>query len=290
MPIRHHHQMNVPGSEEATLLLMPAWMEGHYLGVKIVTVFPGNHQQGYSTINGLYVLFCASTGRLLMQMSADELTARRTAAASALAADYLAPKHAHHHLIIGTGRLSPLLVEAHACVRDIQRVSIWGRNPLHAKAVVEMLLKKGINGSVVPVNELAKFVTEADLISCATLSHTPLLQGEWLSPGTHIDLVGGFTPAMREADDKTILRSNVFVDTRSGAITESGDIVQPLATGVLHEEDILADLYDLCAGRHSGRQSEDEISLFKSVGAACEDLAAAVLVYETHNDKPTQAH
>ena len=279
-PLRHHHNVSVPEGLDATLLLMPAWTEGRYLGVKIVTVFPENDQKDCSTINGVYLLFCAKTGVLLAHLDAGELTARRTAAASALAASYLAPSQAQNLLIVGTGRLSPLLVEAHSTVRDYQQVCIWGRNQEHAKAVVEILAKRGIPSSAVPVEQLQNAVSDADVISCATLSHSPLIKGDWLTPGTHIDLVGGFTPAMREADDEVIQKSRVFVDTRAGAMKESGDIVIPLQNGVLREADVLADLCDLCQNNHLGRESEDEITLFKSVGAACEDLAAAILIYE----------
>ena len=277
MPLRHHHTIAVPDAVDATLLLMPAWAEGRYLGVKVISVFPGNQQ--LPTINGLYLLFCANTGQVLAQLDAGELTARRTAAASALAANYLAPQNAEHLLMVGTGRLSPLLVEAHLQVRPHKQIRIWGRRQQQAEQVCQQLAEKGIAAEAVPPEQLADAVGQADLISCATLSEQPLIQGAWLSPGTHVDLVGGFTPQMREVDDATIQRADVFIDTQA-ALQECGDLLSPLQSGVLSPEAIPADLYSLCANQHPGRESEDAITVFKSVGAACEDLAAAGLVYE----------
>lgn len=278
MPVRHHHTIAVPGESDATLLLMPAWQTGEYLGVKMVTVFPGNAKRGLASICGSYLLNSGATGELLAIMDGPELTARRTAAASALAADYLALKDARNLLMVGTGRLSANLIEAHAHVRNYERVQIWGRNSEKTKRIASQFSECGIN--VTPVTDLASACADADVITCATLSEQPLIQGEWLSPGTHVDLVGGFTPTMREADDEAVRRAKVFVDTREGATKEAGDIVVPLSTGVISEEDIMADLYQLCRGEVSGRIGANDITLFKSVGAALEDLAAAVAVYE----------
>lgn len=277
-PVRHHHQIAVPGEPEATLLLMPAWRSGAYIGVKIINAFPGNSARGQPAISGIYLLSDATDGRLLAQMDGGELTARRTPAASALAADYLARKDASQLLVVGTGRLAPQLARAHAAVRPIQRVSVWGRSVEKAVAVVGELADEGFEAQ--PVDDLAAAVADADIVSCATLSTEPLVDGDWLSPGTHLDLVGAFRPNMREANDRAIQRSCVFVDTRAGATSEGGDIVIPLQTGVLAEDDIVADLYDLCRGTNPGRTSDDEITLFKSVGASLEDLAAAITAWE----------
>ena len=207
-----------------------------------------------------------------------ELTARRTAAASALAARFLARPDASRLLVVGTGRLSRNLALAHSAVRPFRRVEIWGRRPERAAEVAQELRRAGLDAH--PAADLARAVREADVVSCATLSATPLVLGDWLRPGTHLDLVGGFTPTMREADDEAIRRASVFVDTRAGAMKEAGDIVVPLGNGTLAPEGIRADLYDLARGAHRGRVRPDEITLFKSVGAALEDLAAAILVYE----------
>lgn len=277
MPTRHHHKVEVPGAAAATLLLMPAWSEGGYLGVKVVNVFPGNADRGLPAVTGVYLLFSAATGAVLATIDGAELTARRTAAASALAARYLARDDASRLLVIGTGRLAGNLAAAHAAVRPIRDVAIWGRDRNKAAAIADALSGSGLTAS--PCDDLAEAIGAADIVSCATLTHDPLVLGKWLKPGTHVDLVGGFTPAMREADDEVIRRASVFVDTRAGAMSEAGDIVVPLQNGTLSAAGIRADLFDLARGRHGGRASRDEITVFKSVGAALEDLAAAALAY-----------
>ena len=278
MPVRHHHTMQVPGEAAATLLLMPAWIEGGFVGVKVVSVFPGNADRGQPSIYGSYLLSSGKTGELLAVMDGPELTSRRTAAASALAADYLARKDAATLLVVGTGRLSAHMARAHAAVRPLTRVLIWGRNPEKAAATVAELADLGVTVEVAPAS-LEAAVGQADIISCVTLSTQPLIQGAWLRPGQHLDLVGGFTPAMREADDEAVRRARVYVDTRAGATKEGGDIVQPLASGALTADGIHGDLYDLCRGTAAGRGSDQEITFFKSVGCALEDLMAAVQVY-----------
>ncbi len=282
MPVRHHHTIERLKQADATLLLMPAWnREGdgrNYVGVKVVNVFPGNADLNRPAVSGSYLLSCGDTGELLAVLDGDELTAKRTAAASALAASYLANKSASHLLMVGTGRLSAYLVSAHASVRPIKKVSVWGRNSDKAQKKVEKLCVAGFEADV--VEDLEQAVFQADIISCATLSKAPLICGDWLSPGTHLDLVGGFTPEMREVDDQTIKRARIFVDTHAGAIKEAGDITQPLMNGLINKSDIRADLYQLTRSDHPGREERDEITLFKSVGAALEDFAAAILAFE----------
>lgn len=280
MPLRHHHDMEVPGEPSATLLLMPAWVPGAYSGVKIVNVTPGNSARGLPAIAAQYLLSDGRTGEMVALVDGGELTARRTAAASALAADYLARKDASHLVIAGTGRVAVNLAAAHKAVRPISRVSVWGRSLEKAQAAAdEIAAACGMEAAAVADLEMA--VRAADIVSAATLSQTPLILGEWLQPGTHVDLIGAFKPGMRESDDEAVRRCSVFADTREGAGTEGGDLAQPLKSGVLQPEDILADLYDLCRNSHPGRRSDSEMTLFKSVGAALEDLAGAVLAYET---------
>lgn len=279
MPVRHHHDVAVPGEADATLLLMPAWVPGDYIGVKLVSVFPDNHLRGLPAIFGSYILSSGKTGKMLAVVDGGELTARRTAATSALAARYLAREDASDLLVVGTGRLSLNLIQAHSAVRPIGRISIWGRNPANAEKTAEDARALGFAVSV--GTDLESAVRTADIISCATLSHEPLVHGAWLKPGAHLDLIGAFKPTMRESDDEAVRRASVFVDTRAGAMSEAGDILQPLKAGVIAEADIRADLFDLAVARHAGRTSAEEITLFKSVGAALEDLAGAILAYET---------
>ena len=281
-PPRHHHTVPQPGAD-ATLLLMPAWSAAiesagqRFLGCKLVTVFPDNAAAGKPSVHGSYFLMSGETGQPLAIMEGRALTAWRTAAASALAATFLARGDASQLIMVGAGALAPHLVRAHATVRTIKRVSLWNRTRHRAVATAFGLAASGIEIEV--VDELEPAVREADIVSCATLSPTPLIDGNWLKKGAHLDLVGGFTPKMREADDRAIKRARVFVDTYAGATKEAGDIVQPLRRKVLGKDDIEGELAELCRGKTKGRKTENEITLFKSVGAAIEDLAAAVLVW-----------
>ncbi|APG82875.1 ornithine cyclodeaminase family protein [Sinorhizobium americanum] len=283
MPVRHHHDVEVPGEADATLLIMPAWQPGAYIGVKMVSVFPGNQTRALPAIHGSYLLSSAKTGELLAILDGGELTARRTAAASALAARHLAREDAGRLLMVGTGRLSANVIEAHASVRPIRDVAIWGRDPKKAEATAKELDLKGVAVSV--AMDLEAAAREADIVSCATLSSEPLIRGDWLKPGAHLDLIGAFKPSMRESDDRAAARASIFVDTRDGALSEGGDIVQPLRAGVITEASIRADLFELARGTHPGRTTPDEITLFKSVGAALEDLAGAVLAFEAYRGK-----
>ena len=278
MPVRTEHFLDVPGEAKAKLLLKPAWTVGDYVCVKVANVFPGNAARGLPSVNGVVVLFSGRTGEVLALVDGGELTARRTAAASALASDYLARRDSTHLLMMATGRLSTNLIEAHAAMRPIRRVTVWGRDPRKADAVARTVAARGLNASA--TEDVATAAGEADIVSCATLATEPILRGEWLKPGCHVDLVGSFTPDTREADDEAVRRATVFVDTRAGAVGSTGDIVQPIKNGALGKDGIAGDLYDLTRGRHPGRRSPEEITLFKSVGAALEDLAGAVLVYE----------
>jgi len=281
VPVRHHHEIAVPGAVAGTLLVMPAWTLGGQLAVKLVTVFPDNARRSLPTVLAAVLLLSAETGVPLALVAGRALTVRRTAAASALAARHLARPDAAHLVMVGTGALAPALIAAHASVRPLRRVTVWGRDPAKARALAARLELPGV--ALAATEDLAGAVRAADIVSCATLSQEPLVAGDWLAPGAHLDLVGGFTPAMRETDDAAIRRAAVFVDTRAGATREAGDIVQPLASGLLTADAIRGDLYDLARGRVAGRRARDEITLFKSVGCALEDLAAAQLAYEAED-------
>ncbi len=278
-PLRSHHTIPRGNDPAATLLLMPAWRRGGPIGVKQVTVFPGNAERGLSAVMAAYLLLDGETGALVALIDGLALTVRRTACASALAADYLAREDAERLLMVGAGNLAPDLVRAHATVRPIVEVRIWNRHPERAARLAETLADDGIDATA--VDDLEAAARWADIVSCATLTTAPLIRGEWLAPGAHLDLVGAFTPDMREADDEAVRRARIFVDTREGALNEAGDIVAPIARGVISEGDIQADLGELTRHEREGRGGADEITLFKSVGAALEDLAAAELVVES---------
>ncbi|MBV9583668.1 MAG: ornithine cyclodeaminase family protein, partial [Alphaproteobacteria bacterium] len=276
VPPRHHHSIatGAPDAAPATLLLMPAWQPGRALGIKIVSVFPDNASRALPSVHGSYLLLDPEAGVPLALLDGTALTLRRTAAASALAADYLARPDSAVHLMVGTGGLASYLIAAHRAARPIRETRIWGRDPHKAAALATRLTSEGL--AAVPVTDLAGAVADADIITCATLAREPLIRGERLRPGTHLDLVGGFTPAMREADDEAVRRARVYIDTEI-AMHEAGDIVQPLRSGALSLEAIRGDLFALCRGERAGRRDADEITLFKSVGTALEDLAAAEL-------------
>ncbi|MET0574962.1 MAG: ornithine cyclodeaminase family protein [Mesorhizobium sp.] len=285
-PVRHHHTVERPDGAASTLLLMPAWTDfnaagtsanGH-IGVKVVTVSPDNNEIAKPAVMGLYLLLDGKTGEPQALIDGQRLTQWRTACASALAASYLAREDASRLLIIGAGALAPFLAKAHSAVRPIRQIRIWNRTFANAEKVAAQLKAEGLE--VEAAADLEQALGEADIVSSATIATTPLVRGALLRPGTHVDLVGGFAPGMRESDDDAIRRARVYVDTRAGATKEAGDIVQPLASGVLEPQDILADLHELARGEKKGRGGADEITLFKSVGAALEDLAAGIEVYK----------
>jgi alanine dehydrogenase len=276
-PERHHHRVEVPNRPDATLLLMPAWQPGRHIGVKVVSVFPGNAADGLPAVLGGYLLLDGKTGNPVALIDGTTLTRYRTAAASALAASYLARPDCERLLVVGTGALASHLVEAHASVRPIRNVLVWGRDREKAAKLAHRLDRRTMK--VAPTDDLAGAVRGAHVITCATLAREPLIKGSWLPLGVHLDLVGGFTPEMREADDETMKRARIFVDTRTAAVTEPGDIVQPLRAGIITKDDIAGDLFELTRGLRAGRRFHDQITVFKSVGTALEDLAAAQLVF-----------
>lgn len=283
-PVRHHHKIEVPGDPAAMLLLMPAWIEGEYLGVKQVTVFPGNNAKGQPGLSSHYLLSCAKTGRPLGQFEGNELTARRTAAASALASRLLSRPDSKRLLMVGAGRMGHYLVSAHRSIRELEEVIVYDLNIDAAKKFANDLSAKSIQARAVTLQELPDAAAQADIISCATLATEPVIKGKWLKPGVHLDLVGSFTPSMREVDDEVAARCSIFVDTREGALAETGDLIQPIRDGVITESDVIAEFSELCAGKHAGRSAladpSQAMTMFKSVGASVEDLAAAILAYQ----------
>jgi len=275
-PVRQRYDL---GSSK-TLLLMPGWRANGGLGIKLVTVFADNALRSLPAVHACYVLFDATTGAPRAILDGNELTLRRTGAASALAAKYLARPDAERLLMVGTGELAPHVVLSHATVRPLKSVLVWGRRSDKARETAASLTGHGFSVDV--CDDLQSGVAWADIISCATLSQKPLIEGRWLRPGQHLDLIGAFRPDMREADDEAITRAQLYVDTRAGALAEAGELVQTLAAGLIEPADIKGELSDLARGTVPGRMSADAITLFKSVGTAIEDLAAAELAVEAN--------
>jgi len=263
-----------PGARGGTLLVMPAWRAGGSLGIKLVTVYPDNAEKDLPAVAATYVLLDASTGVARAMLDGEELTLRRTGAASALASRYLSAPDASRLTMVGTGQLAPHLIESHARVRPIREVRIWGRRAARAAAVAASLNRPQLR--VEAVDDLEAAVRWADIVSCATLSQRPLVRGAWLRAGQHLELVGAFNPQMCETDDEALARAEIYVDTRVGALAESGEIVGAMTRGVIGPEAVRAELTELASGRFK-RSRPAAITLFKSVGTALEDLAAAEL-------------
>lgn len=278
-PMRHHHDYENPSQgKNSTLLLMPSWQVSESLGVKIITVSPENAKNNMPAIQGVYLLFDAKTGTPKAMMDGKSLTVKRTSCASALASRYLSREDSKVLLMLGTGALSPELIKAHCSQRPIEKVFVWGRNFEKAQKLADSLNIKSV--SILAIENYQEYISQACIISVATLSSVPLIFGKNLHKGQHIDLVGAYKPDMREADDETILKSRVFVDTYQGGLKESGDIAIPLENKIISKDDVLADLFSLCSNEHKGRNNAEEITLFKSVGHALEDLVAANYYYD----------
>ena len=278
VPLRHTHLLAAAdGSPAGTVLIMPAWQPGGRLGIKTVNVFAANAERGLPALHATYLLFDATTGAPLAQLDGSEITTRRTVAASALAASYLARPDATRLLVVGAGQLARLVPAAMRSVRpSIGEIRVWNHQPARAEALAQDWRAQGL--PALAVGDLETAVRNADIVSCVTLATAPLVQGAWLGPGTHLDLVGGFTPAMREADGHCLRRARVWVDTAE-ALAKSGDVLQAVAEGAFDPAATQGTLADLCRGA-GGRRTADEITLFKSVGTALEDLAAAELVFD----------
>ncbi|MES0827046.1 ornithine cyclodeaminase family protein [Ruegeria sp. SCP11] len=271
-PLRTAHTIPVPGEPDASFLAMPAWEEGGKLAVKILFIAPGNSARNLPAVNSSVMVFDAVTGQAEAAMEGGELTARRTAATSALAAELMARENAKNLLIVGAGTIAGNLIPAHRAVRDYDSVQIWARRPEQAQALAAQF-----DDFVTAITDLDTAVAQADVIAAATITNDPLIKGALLKDGAHLDLVGGFTTEMREADNEALKRAagGIIVDTYDGAMAEAGDITQPLAEGVIARDDIAGDMAELCRGEARPRKNASQITVFKSVGAAIEDFVAA---------------
>jgi len=268
--------VDLPG--ERSLLVMPAFDAQGAGAVKLATVSPGNAVKGLPTVQAVIVAF-SETGAPIALIDGASVTQLRTAAASALASQYLSREDSAHLVVIGTGALAPYMAAAHCTVRPISRVSVWGRRQERAVATVNAIRSIVSSQVAVSVAESVEgAVAAADIVTCATTSKTPVLLGRWLKRGVFVDLVGSFKPSTREADDDVVINSRIFVDTFEGALAEAGDLLDPLQRGIIERERIEGELADLVCGRVAGRTTQDESIVFKSVGTAIEDLAAVQLL------------
>jgi ornithine cyclodeaminase/alanine dehydrogenase-like protein (mu-crystallin family) len=279
VPPRQTHTVTHADGATATVLIMPAWQVDGFLGVKTVNVVPANAARGLPSVFATYALFDARTGAPLAHIDGNELTPRRTAAASALAASMLARANSRRLLVVGAGRVGSVIPEAYREVLPIEEVVVWDRRVEAADGLVARLATAGIAAR--RATDLADAVAHADVVSCATTANEPVIHGAWLQPGTHLDLIGSFTPTMREADDDCFRGASIYVDTDE-ALRKSGDLLGPMSRNVFRIEDVRGTLGDLCRRGKAVRVSDSERTVFKSVGTALEDLAAGTLAYQAH--------
>ncbi|KAK4403623.1 UNVERIFIED_CONTAM: protein SAR DEFICIENT 4 [Sesamum calycinum] len=284
-PLRHAHQT----SPSSSFLLMPSWSTSPllpYIGTKLVTHHSHNSTLNLPGVHAVYVLFNSLTGQPLAAMDATELTLYRTACVSALASLCLSREEAVTLAMIGAGALASHLIRAHLTVRpSVKTVVVWNRTLAKARSLVDRLMQEGgFEGVQFESNGcLEEVVRKGDIISCATNSEVALVKGVDLKEGAHLDLVGSFTPSMRECDDEAVRRGRVFVDNEA-AVVEAGELVGAFERGVIRKDEIVGDLVELIKGEKVGRRSLDEITVFKSVGSAVVDLLSAQMVYESYVD------
>ncbi|MGO2009350.1 ornithine cyclodeaminase family protein [Vreelandella alkaliphila] len=274
-PRRHIHNIGTP-DDPVTMLIMPAWSDAGFLGIKTVNIAPNNASRSLPGLFSTYMLYDRSTGEPVAQVDGNEITSRRTAAASALAAKLLARPSITRLTLLGAGRVGSLIPYAYREVLPIEEVAVWDIDRAASERLVGQLNQDGFIAHV--VENLEQAVGWADAISCATLSTKPLIEGAWLTPGSHLDLIGSFTPEMREADTNAIVNNSLFIDTEE-ALEKSGDLLQPIQLGDLSRDAVIGTLEELCRCQCPARRSEQECTVFKAVGTALEDLAAATLVH-----------
>lgn len=255
------------------LLSRAAWIAGLGLGVKSVTVYPGNPAAGRPSVQGAMTVFDDETGAPEAVIDNALITKWKTAGDSLLGAKLLMRPGSQRLLVVGAGPVAGSLIEAYGALIPDLEATVWARRPEAAAALAAR------HPGVAVAGDLPAAVAAAEIVACATMAKTPVLRGDWLRPGQHVDLIGAFTPEMREADDAALKRGRLFVDSRATTIGHIGELAIPMAAGVITEADVLGDLHDLVAGR-AGRRSEDEITIFKNGGGAHLDLMTARMILE----------
>ena len=260
-----------------TLLNRAAWIDGLGSLVKVATIYPGNGAAGLPSVNGAVNLFNDKTGVLEALVDFHLVTKWKTAADSLLAASKLARKDSRNILLVGAGTVARNMVQAYSSLFPDARFTVWNRSPAAAQAMTT-------DPRITATTDLAAAVTAADIICTATMSLQPLIMGEWLRPGQHLDLIGAYRPDMREVDDAALLRARLFVDSRATTVHHIGEIKDPIARGVITEADIMADFYDLASGAYS-RCSDDEITIAKNGGGAHLDLMTASYILQAWRER-----
>ncbi len=269
-------------SKENAILNRAAWIDGKGIALKSMTIFPDNVRQDppLPSVQGVVILFDSENGSVRALIDGVLVTKWKTAGDSVLGARLLARTDSQSLLIVGSGTVAKSLISAYTeMFPNLKRIEIWSRNPSNAEELASQTVINNVEIS--STVDLRRAAGRADIITCATMAHQPVLSGEWIVPGTHIDLIGAFTPDMREADDLLMQRAELFVDARETTINHIGELMIPLASGTIRENDIRGDLYDLCTGK-PGRSGPDAITLFKNGGGAHLDLLTALKIYKTY--------
>lgn len=273
-------RQNLKDGQKRELLVMPAVANG-MAGVKLLTILPENRNTDRPVIDGMFVLLDMKKGGAVATMEASELTARRTAAVSALAARQLARSDASTLVMLGAGHLVPYLAEGHASVRPIRKILVWARDADKAARCADKIRRRLPGLTIEVARDLASAVAEGDIVSAATRSTEPLIMGAWLRPGAHVDLVGGYRPDMREIDDAGIAAAEIYVDSIEAALAEAGDLRSPIERGIIGKDAIRGDLGALL--ERGSVAHKGAATLFKAVGSGLSDLAAAELVWRSHH-------
>ncbi len=264
-----------PNHDASAVLIMPAWRPHGILGTKIVSIWPGNNAKNKPAVSAVYVVTSCDDGQTQAVIDGTELTLRRTAATAALGAQLLARPNSQKLAVLGTGALSMPLVMAHLSCFDLSEVTIWGRSLDKAQAVVDALSPMGI--SAIAMCDLQHTLANTDIVAAATTATQPFIRSEWVKPGTHLGLMGAFTPHMAEAEPQLLPKTRLFVDSREAVMQKGGEVLQALQQGLIADADVLGELADLLAPspKMAGRMSDQDITVFKSVGFAALDLIAA---------------
>ncbi|MCL1078111.1 ornithine cyclodeaminase family protein [Parashewanella spongiae] len=281
MPQRKVYELDENSSSHDAFAVLPSWND-ETIAVKAFTYLPDNPKQSadLKSIYAQIMIFDRSTGLPQAVVDGTSATYWRTAAVSALACDYLARSDASTLLICGTGNLAAYMALAHASVRNIKEIKVWGRSSNKIQHVVDEILQKRPDIIVSESQSLEDDVPWADIISCATRSPVPLFSSSLVTEGTHVDLVGNHVKTCREVDTQLVVRSEVYVDAKVNTFSEAGELLMPVKEGAFNLDEVKGELSQLCKGDVYGRDNDKDITLFKSVGTALADLACAQLVYQ----------
>mgnify|MGYP001208530426 FL=1 len=278
MPPRNVFLLDENSDTHDAFAVLPSWNTS-LIGVKAFTYFPSNSEP-YKSLYSKILLFDRAHGEPLALVDGTTVTFWRTAGISGLATRLLARENAETLLLLGTGNLATYIIRANASVRPLKRVLVWGRTASNAGKVVDQMNAEldGIEVSV--VDNLEEACGQSDIIVSATGSHEPLVKGDWVKPGTHTDFIGNHHADKRECDTALVLKSKVYADSYANCFKEAGEILVPISEGVFTKEDVVADLSEMCSGSAPLRQSDDEVTLFKSIGMGISDLVGAGLAYQ----------